>query len=143
MEIIINLMLRALSENRPALQLHMHMSNLEPEEQVLLTTCSALRMVTKYCTLSMSKYFLPYALKITGSKLIYQASRETAFFSRPLKKAAIGKRISSFSRSLWDILRPFNIVQVGFKIQEVIKTGTKKYLLSDQDVKLFQERSQE
>jgi hypothetical protein len=62
----------------------------------------------------MSKYFLPYALKITGSKLIYQAGRETAFFSRPLKKAAIGKRISSFSRSLWDILRSFNIVQVGF-----------------------------
>ena len=83
-------------------------------------------MVSKYCTLSMSKYFLPYALKITGSKLIYQAGRETAFFSRPLKKAAIGKRISSFPRSLWDILRPFNIVQVGFNMQEVIKTGTKK-----------------
>ena len=83
-------------------------------------------MVSNYFTLSMSKYFLPYALKITGSKLIYQAGRETAFFSRPLKKAAIGKRISSFPRSLWDILRPFNIVQVGFNIQEVIKKTHKK-----------------
>ena len=83
-------------------------------------------MVSNYFTLSMSKYFLPYALKITGSKLIYQAGRETAFFSRPLKKAAIGKRISSFPRSLWDILRPFDTVQVGFNIQEVIKKTHKK-----------------
>ena len=88
LESIINLMVRALSENRPAMRecdgllSEVLMKTVQHSEELICIIFQGLKGKEAIAIQFrfMSKYFLPYELKITGSKLIYQAGRETAFF---------------------------------------------------------------